>query len=627
MLLKKIAHYLIMGLFCFTANFSMAQDQRVADSLVHIYQENKLEGIDKLKLLDELSFNELNDQILQIKYADEMIVLAKLNNDSLFLYRGYYSRGVGYQRQGELNKAISDFFRSLKIANNIKNKNSIGWEGTSYMSIGSVYNNMGNHVNSEKYYSIAIEKIRITKDSISLGSVLLNAGDASFNNNQYEKALQYFEEAGIIFENIGFKIGTAYNLGNIGMVYAEQGKDVIAEKNINEAILILEEIKDYYPISVYLTYMSEIYLRKKDYITAFNYAERSLELAQKYNLIEQIRDANHNLFELHELTGNYKDSNIFLKNYYIYRDSIVDIKTVEELADLRTKYEIEQNQKEANLKIAQKQIEVDLLDQQKKNQQLISLAIGIGLLLIIIVAIGLYRRNNFVNKAKLLVEKEKEKSDSLLLNILPEQTAEELKYKGKVQAKRFESVSVMFTDFKGFTQNSANLSPEKLVESVNYYYSKFDDIIDKYGLEKIKTMGDAYMCAGGLPFPTKDHPIQMVEAALEIAAFVNESKKTDPDAMSRFDIRIGINTGPVVAGVVGKKKFAYDIWGDTVNIASRMESNSEPGKVNISDNTYQLIKDQYQCSYRGEIDAKNKGMMKMYFVEGILQNQTSNAGV
>jgi len=134
------------------------------------------------------------------------------------------------------------------------------------------------------------------------------------------------------------------------------------------------------------------------------------------------------------------------------------------------------------------------------------------------------------------------------------------------------------------------------------------------------------MCAGGLPFPTKDHALKMIAASFEIAEFVNESKKFDPDDMTRFDIRIGINTGPVVAGVVGNKKFAYDIWGDTVNIASRMESNSEPGKINISEYTYHKIKDQYACTYRGEIDAKNKGMMKMYFVEGRLQNQTSNTG-
>jgi len=212
---------------------------------------------------------------------------------------------------------------------------------------------------------------------------------------------------------------------------------------------------------------------------------------------------------------------------------------------------------------------------------------------------------------------------NLLLNILPEETATELKDKGKVKAQRFESVSVMFTDFKGFTAYSDKLSPEELVDSIDFYYSRFDEIVEKHGLEKIKTVGDAYMCAGGLPDPDPNNAHKMIAAAIEIAEFVKESKKNDPDDMTRFDIRIGINTGPVVAGVVGKKKFAYDIWGDTVNIASRMESNSEPGKINVSEATYKLIKDQFMCSYRGEIEAKNKGMMKMYFVERAIEKETT----
>jgi class 3 adenylate cyclase len=200
------------------------------------------------------------------------------------------------------------------------------------------------------------------------------------------------------------------------------------------------------------------------------------------------------------------------------------------------------------------------------------------------------------------------------LNILPEETALELKESGKVVAKRFESVTVLFTDFEGFTQYAENLSPEKLVESVDYYFSKFDAIIEKYDLEKIKTLGDSYMCAGGLPFETEDHAYRMILAAQEILDFVQHSNRENPFNHTRFNIRIGINTGPVVAGVVGTKKFAYDIWGDTVNIASRMESNSVPGKINISENTYALTKKAFDCEYRGEVEVKNRGMMKMYFV-------------
>jgi class 3 adenylate cyclase len=601
----KKAYYLMIGLFFLYINFLVAQDQRVADSLKIIYDQGILKDSAKLELLKQLSFNEINDYNLAIKFSEELITLSKLAKNDTYLFHGYYSIGNKYKSMGELDKALTLFFRSAEVAD--KNNYSRGL-GTAYLAIADVYSIMRNAGNSENYYSKAIDILRKEKKEFNLlGAALLNAGDDSFLNGNYEQALRYFEESALIYKSINSEIGIAYNLGNVGMVYAEQGKDDLAEQNINLAIEILEKAKDYYPISVYLTYMTDIYAKKKDWNNAFNYSKLSLELAQKYGLKEQIRDANLKLFELNEKTGKYKESVAYIKDYYAYRDSILNLDAINKIADLRTDFEV-----------SQKQTEVDLLDQQKKNQQLISLTSGVGLVLIIVVAIGLYRRNNFINKAKVLIEKEKERSDLLLLNILPEQTAEELKDKGKVEAKRFDSVTVMFTDFKNFTAYSDKLSPEELVDSIDFYYSKFDDIIEKHGLEKIKTVGDAYMCAGGIPFPSSDHPFKMIEAALEIVEFVHESKKSDPDDMTRFDIRIGINTGPVVAGVVGKKKFAYDIWGDTVNIASRMESNSEPGRINISDNTYQLIKDRYKFSYRGEINAKNKGMMKMYFVEGIM---------
>ena len=229
-------------------------------------------------------------------------------------------------------------------------------------------------------------------------------------------------------------------------------------------------------------------------------------------------------------------------------------------------------------------------------------------------AFGLYRRNKFIKRTSEIIEKEKNRSDELLLNILPEEIAKELKNQGKVISSRFESVSVLFTDFKDFTGYSENVSPEILVESVDYYFSKFDEIMDKYHLEKIKTVGDSYMCAGGLPFPTTDHAFKTVMAGIEIAEFVEKNREPSNSKMIPFEVRIGINSGPVVAGVVGEKKFAYDIWGDTVNIASRMESNSEPGCINISENTYNLIKEHFNCRYRGEIAVKNKGMMKMFYV-------------
>ncbi|MDE3252393.1 MAG: GAF domain-containing protein, partial [Bacteroidota bacterium] len=212
---------------------------------------------------------------------------------------------------------------------------------------------------------------------------------------------------------------------------------------------------------------------------------------------------------------------------------------------------------------------------------------------------------------------EKLKSDELLYNILPLETAEELKQSGKTKPRKFESVTVMFTDFQGFTTLSEKLSPDELVSEVDACFGAFDEITGKFGIEKIKTIGDAYMCAGGLPIPNSTHAVDVVNAALEIQQWMKRhSQERELRQLPVFRIRIGLHTGPVVSGVVGSKKFAFDIWGDTVNTASRMESSCEADKINISGETYALIKDRFRCTYRGKIPAKNKGEIDMYFVEG-----------
>lgn len=205
---------------------------------------------------------------------------------------------------------------------------------------------------------------------------------------------------------------------------------------------------------------------------------------------------------------------------------------------------------------------------------------------------------------------EKKKSDDLLLNILPSEVAEELKLKGSSEARYFTDVTVLFTDFVNFTKVSEQLSPQELVSEIHDYFRVFDEIISSFGLEKIKTIGDAYLAVCGLPEPNENHAINAVKAAIAIRDYIAQKKEEG----GLFEIRIGLNSGPVVAGIVGVKKFAYDIWGDTVNTAARMEQNSEAGKINISGSTYELVKTDFECTNRGKIDAKNKGMIDMYFV-------------
>ncbi|NRA10628.1 MAG: adenylate/guanylate cyclase domain-containing protein [Crocinitomicaceae bacterium] len=216
------------------------------------------------------------------------------------------------------------------------------------------------------------------------------------------------------------------------------------------------------------------------------------------------------------------------------------------------------------------------------------------------------------------IKKEKRLSDELMQNILPSAIIEEMKTTGKTKAKAFTMVTVMFTDFKGFTEVSQRVSAELLVDEIHHCFSEFDRIISKYKIEKIKTIGDAYLCASGLPISNYTHAVDMINAAFEIRNFMALRKK-EKEALGEipFELRIGLHTGPVVAGIVGVRKFQYDIWGDTVNTAARMETNSKIGKINISQSTFELLKDRPDLDFksRGKIEVKGKGLLEMFFVE------------
>ena len=223
-----------------------------------------------------------------------------------------------------------------------------------------------------------------------------------------------------------------------------------------------------------------------------------------------------------------------------------------------------------------------------------------------------------INLQKVLIEDEQEKSEKLLLNILPFEVAKQLKSKGKAGTRYYKLSTVLFTDFKGFAKLSKGVEPKELVDILDGYFARFDEITEIHYLEKIKTIGDSYMCAGGLPLRNKSNPVDAVLAGLEIQDYMN--RLNDQKVLKKetvWELRVGIHTGPLVAGVVGKKKFAYDIWGETVNIASRMEKTGHVGMVNISGATYEYVKDFIDCDYRGKIEAKNIGKIDMYFVNRI----------
>ncbi len=307
--------------------------------------------------------------------------------------------------------------------------------------------------------------------------------------------------------------------------------------------------------------------------------------------------------------GDYKSSERNYEIYVKYRDSLKNAENTQKIMSEQMTYEF--NKKQDSIKAAEDKIEVTRkveADKKEQKQRLFRNVLLAGLSFSILFAVVF-----FIQRQR--ITKEKQRSDELLLNILPEETAEELKATGGTKAKNYKMVTVMFTDFINFTKMVEKMDAQNLVNSIHHYYSEFDKIVEKYGIEKIKTIGDGYMAAGGLPMENNTNPVDVINAAIEIRNFMEEQKTIrQKEGNASFDMRIGIHTGPVVAGIVGIKKFAYDIWGDTVNIAHRVESVSEPGKINISGSTYYFIKDYVSCTYRGNIQAKNNGEIDMYFV-------------
>ncbi|HEY5405870.1 MAG TPA: adenylate/guanylate cyclase domain-containing protein [Ginsengibacter sp.] len=586
-ILKKKAFFTV-GFF-FIYFFSVyGQTQIHLDSLATKYNAGNYKKEDKLKILRELAEDYL-DPDKKLAFSEALIQAAQSADSTGFLCVGFFHKGTALRLKGDLSKALENYFKAAKIAR--KDKQS----GEVYISIADVYSIIGNHTNAVDYYQKSIAILREEKDSVNIATALYNLGDEYIKIEKLDSALRYTRESQTIFNRINSEMGEAYCLGNIGIIYSKLGDDKQAESNLNRAILLLEEMNEYHAICEFLVSMSDIYLEKGDQQTAMNYARRSLQLAEQYGLKEQISDADEKLSDLYENAGDHDKALQYYKNYILYRDSVNNIQSVQKMADLRTNFEV-----------SRKQVEVDLLNQQRRNQRIlmISLFIILGLAFIILGTLYWYYKT---------ISREKKRSESLLLNILPAETAEELKHKGKVDAVKLDEVTVLFTDFVSFSKLAEHIEPVQLVKSIDFYFKGFDEIATKYGLEKIKTIGDSYMCACGLPTANPTHARNVVLAAREMNELVSHAL-TAEDGFNHFQIRIGIHSGPVVAGIVGIKKWQYDIWGDTVNIASRMESKSEPGRINLSETTYLIIKDEFPCEYRGEIEVKNRGLLKMYFL-------------
>ncbi|MEX1189659.1 MAG: adenylate/guanylate cyclase domain-containing protein [Bacteroidia bacterium] len=516
--------------------------------------------------------------------------------------------GTINKEQGNYPAALDYFQKSLTIQDELDNKGSVAG---CLNNIGNIYKNQREYDLALDYYQRSLKiKEEIGDEKGSAGN-LHNIGNIYDNLGKLPEALDYYLKAKAINEKNNNKQWLSNNLANIGNIYKEQGDFIKALECYQQCLAIDLEIKNQDGLSATYNNIGFLYLKQGKTALALEYCKKGLALSKEIGSLEWQKSACFCLYLTNKDIGNDAEA---LKNYeqmIILKDSIYNEENTRKITQLEMQYEFDK--KEAASRAEQEKKDAVAVEELRRQLLLRNSFIG-GFAVVLLFAGVFFAQRNRIGK-------EKKRSEELLLNILPEEVADELKQKGYSDAKLIEQVTVIFTDFKGFTALSERITPKKLVEDLHECFSEFDRICEKYGIEKIKTIGDAYMAAGGLPTPNSTHSKDVIQAALEMTWFI-ETGKTKKIAAGHpyFEIRVGVHTGPVVAGIVGIKKFQYDIWGDTVNTASRMESGGEVGKVNISQNTYSHVKDDadFQFESRGKIAAKGKGDIEMYFVSNKL---------
>jgi len=539
--------------------------------------------------------------------------------------------GVIYAVQGQYGQALLYFQRSLKLDEKQGDRSGIA---NNFNNIGLLYQNQGRYDLALEYLQRTLKLEEELGNLIGQANSLNNIGNNYLYQELFDRALEYYQRSLKLFEQTGYIQSQAAILGNIGNIYLHQKWYDRALDYYQRSLKLREQLSDLNGQALVLGNIGLIYHDLEIYDRALGYLHRSLDMADSIGTPNIAIGALNNLALTYKQLGDFRNAYLYRTELVGLKDTLFSLEKTKAIQEMETKYQTEKKE----LQIRQQK--TDLMIKDQRNEFLMGVGGILGLLLII-VGYGYYDKrrtsrllaqqkqqieqafeeirvqNEQLEEANRVIGQEKQRSDDLLHNILPHETAEELKATGQATPKRYEQVSVLFTDFKGFTSSAEKMTPEEVVSQLDTCFKAFDRIVKNHGLEKIKTIGDAYMCAGGLPVENPENAERMIQAGLEMQRFMTQWKaEREADGKTTWECRLGIHSGPVVAGVVGESKFAYDIWGDTVNTASRMESSGEVGKVNISETTYQLVKDKIKCVYRGELEAKGKGKIGMYFVEG-----------
>jgi len=505
-----------------------------------------------------------------------------------------YSLGVhALEEEEDYDKAMDLFIRSRKIWEAFNDNKGIERASSRLSTIHFYHAEYDEAIRyGEEALSISRENNARFNESLHLGNLGSIYGRIPDKQSRAIEYLKLALEIGVELQD-SITIQTSYN--NLGVVYDAIKDFAEAEKHYLAALKFAILLHDDAEACRVTTNLASVALARNRPQDALQYLNENTDRCSRADL--RIRTWMTKMrAQTHSMLGNYEEAYASLERCVTMNDSLYNLQKTEALAEMVTKYESEQKQQEISFLTTKDQLNESRISRQRT----ILVSVASVLLLLAVLTYVIIR--------------DKKRSEWLLSNILPQIAIRELKKIGKVQARKHESVSILFTDFVGFTAFASKLSPEELVGHIDACYQGFDSIMKKHGCEKIKTIGDAYMAVCGLTSQSNDHAETLVRAAQDILAFMGEYNQKLREHNQTLGIRLGIHSGEVVAGVVGLHKFAYDVWGDAVNVAARMEQNSLPWRINISATTAALLSNGISLENRGALQVKGKAPMEMYFV-------------
>jgi class 3 adenylate cyclase len=592
-----------------------------------------LEG-DALKNMG-IAWKLLGDEQQAMGRWEEALATYQAEGDERGMARVLVNMGILTMERGRYLEALGALMDALRLADRTGDARLMA---TVRANLGAIHMDLRDAPQARQYLEEALATFNTVGDSVSIVPLLGNLSDLYQQAGDTAGAYAILDRCRRLATQAGNDHWVALARTNLGVMrYRSDPRGALAE--YEQALRYFDETGDPVGRASVRTHMARAWMQLGDRGMAEVLAREGHTIAVEAAAHRQAYDAAEVLYSILRDKGDAKGALAMHERFVALRDSVVGEDKARELVRQQFAYAYEK--KEA-LRAAEQEKKDALAAAELRRKDLQRNAFVAGFGLMVLLALTFFTQRNRIGR-------EKERSEELLLNILPARVADELKERGEAEPRLIDQATVLFTDFKGFTALSERLSPKELVKDLNECFSAFDRICERHGIEKIKTIGDAYMAAGGLPTPNTTHATDVIKAALEMRDFIAVGKvRKMALGLPYFEVRIGVHSGPVVAGIVGLKKFQYDIWGDTVNTASRMESSGEVGQVNISEATYRLVKEvngegqmanggtetepqahspftsryrsgshspAFTFTPRGKVQAKGKGEMAMWYAE------------